>query len=239
MRPLVLIRNNVKLLSGSQPEPQREHFMFISRKDAATQLVTRLNSLESEKKFAVFTIPRGGVPIGAIVARALYAPLDAVLIKKVEAPTNKELVIGAVAPYFFFIEEKFKPLSPEQEAQIADIQSLLRKRELIYHRHEIIEDLSEMTAVIVDDGISSGHTMYTAIQTIKPRKPAKIIIATPVISIQAAEWLKKEADEVISILTPGDLTATSTCYQNFEPVSDQEALNILQAYKIPRKEGML
>lgn len=212
--------------------------MFIDRKDAAKQLVAQLESLKKEdKKIAVFAIPRGGVPIGAAVARALYAPLDAVLVKKIGAPFNKELAIGAVAPYFFFVDEAYKPISPEQHAEIADVQSILRKRELIYHRHEIIEDLSAMITVIVDDGIATGHTMYAAIQSIKQKKPTKIIIATPVISTEAAEWLKKEADEVISVLTPDNLTAIGAYYQNFEPVTDQEALYILQSYKIPRKES--
>lgn len=210
--------------------------MFINRNDAAQQLTKCLEHLKSEKDPIVFAIPRGGLPIGAAVAKTLYAPLDVILVKKITTPLDKELAIGAASPFFYFVDTIHKPLPPTIEHEIEDVQMLLGKRALVYRQSKNMSDLSGKTAIIVDDGVATGHTMHAAIRSIQQLNPTKIIIATPVISTQAADWLKQDAAEVISVLTPSNLTAIGAYYQNFDQVTDQEALSILHNYKRPIKE---
>lgn len=205
--------------------------MFIDRNDAAQQLVQQLAHLKNEKNLIVLAIPRGGLAIGAIVAQELNAPLDVVLAKKIGAPYNSELAIGAATPQFYFIDPMYEPITPEIKQEIADVQNLLQKRALAYRQGRATPALENKIVIIVDDGIATGHTMRAAIKSLRELKPAKIIVVAPVISLQTAAVLDSIADQVISVLKPADMTAIGAYYQHFEQVSDQTAQQILQNYK--------
>ncbi len=200
--------------------------MFINRIDAAQQLVKLMHHLKNIPNTIVLAIPRGGLAIGSVVAQALEAPLDIILAKKIGAPYNKELAIGAVTQTFFFVESPYKTSDFEHEAHT--IQKTLKERELLYRQSMPVLSLTHKTVVIVDDGIATGQTMYAAVQEIKKQNPNRIILATPVISLQTKKWLEQEADEIISVLAPTDLSSIDTYYQQFEQVSDEEAAHILK-----------
>ena len=203
--------------------------MFIDRNDAAQQLIKHMHHLKNQPNIIVLAIPRGGLAIGSVVAQALGAPLDIILAKKIGAPYNQELAIGAVTQHFFFVDPPYKTSDFEQKAHA--IQKALKTRELLYRQGTPAPSLTHKTVIIVDDGIATGQTMYAALQEIKKQQPGQVIIATPVISLQANELLEKEDDEIISVLAPADLSSIGAYYQQFEQVSDEEAANISKRSK--------
>jgi len=209
--------------------------MFINRLDAAQQLVERLSQFKNIPNIIVLAVPRGGLPVGAIVAKALNAPLDIILTKKIGAPFNPEFAIGAVTPESYFINVQYDNPTYARyiEEEVARIQELLNKRALTYRGEKEALQLTGKIIIIVDDGVATGRTLLAAVQAIKKQKPRRIIIATPVIPPGAKEMLQKEANEVISVITPDYLGAIGEFYQDFSQVSDEEAINILQSYGGP------
>jgi putative phosphoribosyl transferase len=208
--------------------------MFHNRTDAAKQLVKKLSEFEQDPQVVVLAIPRGALPMGALIARALQAPLDVVLVKKVGAPFNSEFALGAATYDTYFIDPLYEraDLTEYIKQEVARVQSLLKKRERTYRGKKSAIRLKNKTVIIVDDGIATGRTMYAAISAIKKQNPQKIIIATPVISPDTKRELEKRVDRVISVITPQNLGAISQFYQEFPQVSDEEAQHILQTYTI-------
>lgn len=204
--------------------------MFIDRKDAAQQLTQRLVHLKNKQNLIVLAIPRGGLVIGSIVANALHAPLDIILTKKIGAPYNKEFAVGAATPTFFFVDPEYQKSTLVQQ-EISDVQELLKRRAQLYRQGKPAASLMNKTVIITDDGVATGHTMRAAVLDAKKQNPKEIIIATPVIAPEAKQQLEQNADEVISVITPPDLTAIGAYYQNFDQVSDEEAMHILQTFK--------
>jgi len=192
-----------------------------------------MNHLKNQQNIVVLAVPRGGLAIGSIVAQALEAPLDIILAKKIGAPYNPEFAIGAATQTFFFVNQPYKNSDFEQEART--IQELLNKRSQLYRQVAPTQALAQKTIIICDDGVATGHTVYAAIQEVKQQKPRRIIVAAPVISADAQEWLEHYADEVISVIAPVDLSAIGAYYQQFEQVSDEEAAHILKQFKQAKK----
>lgn len=205
--------------------------MFIDRLDAARQLAPSIAHLKNKPNLVVLGIPRGGLPIAAAIARELHAPLDIILTKKIGAPTNQELAIGAATPAAFFLDSTYQVDPLYVKNKVREIQELLKKRAQLYRSGAPALPLPNKTVIIVDDGVATGHTMYAAVLDVKKQKPHEIIIVTPVISPEARELLQQEVPEVISVITPPDLGAIGAYYRDFEQVSDKEAAHILQSFK--------
>jgi len=207
--------------------------MFNDRVDAAEQLVAKLEQFKDVPNTIVLAVPRGGLPIGNIIAKQLNVPLDIILTKKIGAPFNPEFAIGAVTPDSYFINVQYdNPTYAEYiKREVPRIQELLKKRAQTYRGSgKASVPLTGKTVIIVDDGVATGRTLLAAVQAIKKQKPRRIVIATPVIPPDAKELLEQQADEVISVITPSYLGAIGEFYQDFSQVSDEEAMQILQSF---------
>lgn len=207
--------------------------MFRDRSDAGRQLAAKLLHLAGRKP-VVLALPRGGVPIGAEIARALGAPLDLVLVRKIGVPWQPELALGAVADGNepdIFIDRKLAAelaipedyIKDETARQIAE----LERRRQVYRAGRSPLEIAGRAAIVVDDGIATGATMRVALQATRRRNPAWLVLATPVAPPDALDSLRAEVDEVVCIETPVGLGAIGFYYRDFHQVSDGEVTAIL------------
>ncbi|HWH24259.1 MAG TPA: phosphoribosyltransferase family protein, partial [Candidatus Limnocylindria bacterium] len=181
----------------------------------------------------VLGVPRGGVVIAAVVCRRLGFRLDVIVARKIGAPGNPELAVGAVASDGTTIVEPWAAemgltdayLRAEAERQIA----AARQREQALRAERQPADIAERTVVLVDDGVATGASMHAAIQVARARRAASIVVAVPVIVPQTAEWLAGMADEVVAAAAPTWLGAVGMAYRRFEQVGDTEVARLLSA----------
>lgn len=207
--------------------------MFTNRTDAGHQLAEVLDDHDIEADI-VLAIPRGGLPVGRPVADRLEVPLDIVSARKLGAPWNPELAIGAVASDgTIWLNES---LIGELEIEDAYIQEQIdHEREAALEKVERYRgdrpplDVREMTVLIVDDGVATGATTIACIRQVKNAGAAHVILAVPVAPPETVERLHAEADEVICVETPPYFGAVGQFYEVFEQVSDEQA----RAYLIP------
>jgi putative phosphoribosyl transferase len=208
--------------------------VFIDREDAGRQLAEALRRVELVRP-VVLGLPRGGVPVAAVVARALGAPLDVILVRKVGAPGQPELAAGAVGEDDVFVANddviraaridaaQLRNLAEHQRAVLNDRASAIRA---VRSR----EPIRGSTAVIVDDGIATGASAAAACRVAAARGAARVVVAAPVSSGEAANQLREVADEVVCVLTPapGRFGSVGRFYADFSPVSDHEMLRLLR-----------
>jgi predicted phosphoribosyltransferase len=206
--------------------------VFDDRHDAARQLAKRLAAYQG-KHALVLAIPRGAVPMGRTLADALGAELDVVLVRKLGAPGNPELAVGAidesgwayVADYAHEVGADAAYLAREKEKQL----ETLRKRRAQYtpHRHAI--DPKGRIAIVVDDGLATGATMMAALHAVRAKQPARLVCAVPVASPDSLEKVKPYADEVVCLQAPWGFQAVGQFYRRFDQVEDEEVLALLDA----------
>ncbi len=208
--------------------------MFQNREDAALQLVPLLASYANEDGI-VLAIPRGGVPLGAIIARAMQFPLEILLTKKIGHPENPELAIGAVSLVNEVLDDRFTIAEDYVENEILRIRQSLRDRYKKFMGDRHPSDLHGKTVIIVDDGIATGNTIMAAIKMIREQKPAKIIVAVPVAPYRTARKIRDMVDDFICVDTPEDFYGVGQFYHDFGQVSDEEVIEILE--KSPHKRG--
>jgi putative phosphoribosyl transferase len=203
--------------------------MFEDRNDAGTQMAKKLTKFK-EENVVVLAIPRGGLPVGAQVAKSLQAPLDVVLTKKIGYPTNKEYAIGAVSLESIVLTNAMGIEKSYIDQETARIRKTLRDRYNQYYKHQSPVNLKNKTIIIVDDGVATGNTLLATIELVYKQKPSKIIIAIPVAPASAIYKISntENVDEVICILIPDNFRAVGQFYKNFEQVTDQEAIQILE-----------
>jgi predicted phosphoribosyltransferase len=215
--------------------------VFRDRTDAGMKLAKALEAYKGQD-VVVFALPRGGVILGAEIAKALDAPLDLVITKKVGHPSNPEYAICAIA-------EQGEPLC--NEAELARVDSAWFQRELNGVRREIerrrVEYLGEAeprdvagkTAIIVDDGIATGFTMMAAISELRRRNPKRIVVAIPITPYETAQTLRAIADDLVSLdIDTNYLGAVGAYYMDFRQVEDREVISILHAINNkPGNEG--
>ena len=203
--------------------------MFEDRNDAGTQLAKKLTKFK-EENVVVLAIPRGGLPVGAQVAKSLQAPLDVVLTKKIGYPTNKEYAIGAVSLESIVLTNAMGIEKSYIDQETARIRKTLRERYNQYYKHQSPANLKNKTIIIVDDGVATGNTLLATIELVYKQNPSKIIIAIPVAPASAIYKISntENIDEVICILIPDNFKAVGQFYKNFEQVTDQKAIQILE-----------
>jgi putative phosphoribosyl transferase len=205
---------------------------FADRHDAAAKLAAGLAELAG-KDVVVLAIPRGGVEIGAVVADVLGAALDVVIPRKIGAPGNPELGLGAVADDVEVVDERLVRvlrvsddyLRDEIERQRAEI----RRRRAAYTGDREPVDLKGRIAVVVDDGVATGGTAAAALRWARSRGAAKVILAVPVAPPEAVERLRPEADEIRALATPEPFYAVGQWYADFPQVSDERVVELLRA----------
>jgi putative phosphoribosyl transferase len=197
-------------------------------------LAERLVSLRLQQPL-VFALPRGGVPVGAEIAKALGAPLDVVFVRKIGAPDQPELAVGAVAdgsePEIVLNTELVGTLGLG-EAYIAaatarELATIERRRRAWA---ELRPDVSPAgrAVIVVDDGVATGMTMQAALRQLRRQMPARLIAAAPVASREAAAMLEREADQVVCLSIPRRFGSVGAFYRSFLQVSDEEVVALLK-----------
>lgn len=214
---------------------------FKDRSSAASILSTILKGGTKAKKdrrqqVLILGIPRGGILVADVVAQKLKADLDIVIPRKLRAPDNKENSIGAIMPdgsvYLDALKLRWLKVSPEYiEKEKAEQLREIVRRAALYRPDNQEYNIRDRTVILVDDGVASGATLIPAARWIKKQQPKQLIIAAPVAREQAAELLKKEADQLKFIITPSNLIAINQFYHNFEPVADEQIIDILKKWQ--------
>ncbi len=206
---------------------------FRDRADAGRRLAALLGDLAGEGA-VVLGVPRGGVPVAAEVARALGAPLDVAVVRKVGAPVQPELAIGAVAEGDVALVDRAAAarvgVSPaELERLVAGRRAEVAARVRALRGDAPPADLRGATAVIVDDGLATGLSDLAAVESARERGAARVVVAAPVGSEQAVAMLREAAGDCVCVLVPGRFGSVGRWYGDFGPVSDDEVRAILAA----------
>ena len=205
---------------------------FRDRSDAGTRLGDALVD-RGVTADVVLAIPRGGLPLGRAVADALDAPLDVVAAKKLGAPHNPELAIGAVASdgSTWLNDELIAELGVS-DAEVAEerdrVAALVREKEERYRGDRIGEEFEGQRVVIVDDGVATGATAIACLRRLRAAGADRVVLAVPVGSPDTVERLEREADEVVALETPAVFRAVGQFYDRFEQVQDEEAMTYLE-----------
>jgi len=201
--------------------------IFKDRFTAGKLLAKELKKYKNKKDAIVLAIPRGGLQIGCSIAKELNLNLDIILTKKIGYPGNPEYAIGAVSLTSEIVEEQ--GISKDYiQNEIKNIRKSLKERYKKYLGKSKPQNLKNKIVILTDDGIATGKTMLLTIKLIKEQKPKKIIVAIPVGPIDNIELLKENADEVICLYSPENFFAIGEFYENFEQVSDEEAIKLLK-----------
>lgn len=205
--------------------------MFVDRRDAGTQLAEALEHLAGEDA-VVLAIPRGGVGVGAEVARRFGWPLDVVIPRKVRAPQNPELGLGAIAPGVRVLDgamlEALGVSEAYLEREIHEQEEEIRRRQETYRRGRAGEDLAGKTAVVVDDGVATGGTAAAALRWARAQGATRVVLAVPVAPREAVRRLSKEADQVVAVATPEPFFAVGQWYRDFPQTPDEEVVRLLE-----------
>jgi predicted phosphoribosyltransferase len=210
---------------------------FRDREEAGRELGARLRLLREKDELprpVVLALPRGGVTVALEVARALDAPLDVLVARKIGAPFQPELGVGALAgdgpP--LYDRESLARLGLT-EAELAPVvrreRAELKRRERLYRQGRPAADLSGRTVVVVDDGLATGVTARAALRAVRGGAPRRVVLAVPVSSPQAARLLRPEVDELVCLAQPSDFRAVGLWYDDFEQLSDDDVLRALRA----------
>lgn len=205
---------------------------FRDRADAGRRLAEALSAYADRPDVLVLGLPRGGVPVAAEVARALRAPLDVFVVRKLGVPDNPELAMGAIATGGVRIVNTpvVRALHiPDSvlDAVAAREEAELRRRERAYRGHEGAPEVAGKTILLVDDGIATGSTIRAAIQALRRQGPARLVVAAPTAALDTCAQLRPQVDELVTLLTPADFVAVGQCYQNFGQTTDAEVTGLL------------
>lgn len=203
---------------------------FRDRREAGEMLAARLLP-EAEEYDLVLAIPRGGLPLGEIIAKRLQLPLDVVLTKKIGARFNKEYAIGALSLKGRILEPQASESDPEYiESETKRIRKLLEARDAKYHQTAKRQEVKNKDVILVDDGIATGSTMLATVDLIHGEGASRIVLAIPVAPPSAVKRLlaSPHVDQVVCLQQPRTFYAIGQFYENFGQVSDEEAISILE-----------
>jgi erythromycin esterase-like protein/predicted phosphoribosyltransferase len=206
--------------------------LFRDRRQAGKRLAEKLMSYAHRPDVLVLALPRGGVPVAYEVARALGAPLDVFVVRKLGVPGYEELAMGAVATGGVRVlnDQLVERLGiPESmiDAIAARERQELARRERLYRGGRPPPDVRGRTVILVDDGLATGATMYAAIEALRQQNPARIVVGVPTASPDTCEEMKKKADDVICAMTPEPFQAVGRWYQDFSQTTDEEVRELL------------
>jgi predicted phosphoribosyltransferase len=201
--------------------------IFHDRRDAGRQLAERLSAYAHRPDVIVLALPRGGVPVGYEVAKALNAPLDLFLVRKLGVPGREELAMGAIASSGIRVinDEVVRTLGipPEIIDQVAaEEERELARREWEYRDDRPPAVVSGQQILLVDDGLATGTTMRAAVEALRSSKPAGIVVAVPVAAAEACRAMDEIADKVVCIYAPEQFAAVGAWYEDFSQTTDEE-----------------
>jgi putative phosphoribosyl transferase len=206
---------------------------FRDRAEAGRFLGAELASRTLPKDSIVLALPRGGVPVGFEVARALAAPLDVVVVRKLGVPWQPELAMGAIASGGVrILDERLilqEGIPPEEiESVAANEAQEVERRELLYRGDRPPLELRNRLVILVDDGLATGSTMLAAVKCVQSLQPSNVTVAVPVASRQACTLIRNEADDCVCLATPAPFIAVGEWYQDFRQTSDVEVRELLR-----------
>lgn len=203
---------------------------FANRPEAGKRLAEALDHLDGEET-VVLGVPRGGVEVAAVVAAEHGWPLDIVVPRKVGAPFNSELGLGAIAPGVRVIDQgmlRGLGISEEYlEGEIRKQEEEIGRRTETYRRGKKPVELREKTVVVVDDGLATGGTAVAAVRWAKAQGATRVVLAVPVAPKEAVAKLSKEADEVVCLATPEPFFAVGQWYRDFPQTGDRQVIDLL------------
>jgi len=206
--------------------------VFLNREQAGRALAVELSAYADRHDTIVLALPRGGVPIGYEVARALRAPLDVFLVRKLGVPGHEELAMGAVATGGVLvlnhevvrrlrIPESVIGTAAERESEE------LGRRDRSYRGARPPPNVTGRTVILVDDGFATGSTMLAAVRALRPQGPGRLVVGAPVAAPDTCELLRADADEVICLVTPDPFQAVGLWYEDFSQTTDEEVRQLL------------
>jgi putative phosphoribosyl transferase len=209
---------------------------FRDRVEAGRMLANALRDYANRQDVLILALPRGGVPVGYEVAKALDAPLDIFLVRKLGVPGGEELAMGAIASGDVKVlnEEviKMEGISDRDiEFVYAKEREELRRRELAYRGNAAAPQIRDKTVILVDDGIATGSTMRAAVTALRRQRPSKLIVAVPTAPRSSCAVLRLLADEVVAVMTPEPFFAVSQSYESFGQTSDEEVRELFERSK--------
>jgi putative phosphoribosyl transferase len=206
--------------------------LYRDRFDAGRRLATLLSSYANRQDVLVLALPRGGVPVGYEVARALNVPMDIFLVRKLGLPGYEELAMGAIASGGLQVANddvvrQFNVPDDVIKSIAAGELRELERREQVYRAGRPPVDLTNKAVILVDDGLATGSTMRAAVQALRQSQPASILVAVPVGAPDTCANLREEADDVICAQTPENFSAVGRWYIDFSQTTDEEVCQLL------------
>jgi len=208
---------------------------FSNRREAGKILGGELLKYARRKDVVVLALPRGGVPVGFEVAEALEAPLDVFLVRKIGMPGHREFAIGALASGGIQVlsEDVVRMYGIPRvaiDAIVREELDELERREAEYRKGGALTDLRDRTVILVDDGLATGSTMKAAVQAVRQKGPARVVVAVPVGAASTCEEFSGVADEIVCARTPEPFSAVGLWYVDFSQTSDEEVRTLLREH---------
>lgn len=206
--------------------------MIFANRQKAGQLLAKKLAAKNFKNPLVLALLRGGLPLGAQIAKSLSCPLDIITVKKISSLQNPELALGAVAPdSTIFWEEKTSSFYDQKDlARYAKKADQQRKHKDNYLRQKKPYHLKEKTIILVDDGLATGATALAALKWLKTKKPKKIILAVPVSPPDTLKKITPFVDDIVCLHVEPNFYAVSQFYQHFDQLTDQKVKKILSSF---------
>jgi putative phosphoribosyl transferase len=207
---------------------------FRDRRDAGRQLASKLSAYAGDPNVLVLGLPRGGVPVAYEVARALGAPLDVFVVRKLGVPGHRELAMGAIASGGVGVLNREVVDALKVSGVTIDLVAAQERRELdrqqrAYRGDAPFPALAGRTVIVADDGLATGSTMRAAVRALGQGNPGRIVVAAPVAAAETCRSLAREADEIVCCSVPESFEAVSAWYEEFDQTTDQEVRDLLEA----------
>ena len=212
--------------------------LFQDRNQAGRYLATKLSAYADRSDTLVLGLPRGGVPVAFEVAKALKAPLDVFIVRKLGVPGQEELAMGATATgkvralndevirMFDITGETIETVAAAEERE-------LERRERLYRGDHPPAEIEGKTVILVDDGLATGSTMRAAVLALRRRNPARSVVAVPVAASSTCEEFRAEVDEIVCAATPESFMAVGQWYEEFTQTTDEEVQDLLRRAQRP------
>ena len=208
------------------------HSRFRDRRDAGHRLAAELRAYVNRPDVIVLALPRGGVPVGDVIARELGVPLDVFVVRKLGLPWHDELAMGAIASGGVqVLNRDLMRIAHVSQAQLEQVvvaeRAELERRERLYRGDRPFPDLRGKTVILVDDGLATGSTLRAAITALRLEGPTRIVVAVPVAAPEVCDSFRDVADEIICAETPEPFRSVGQWYDDFSQTTDEEVHELL------------
>ena len=205
---------------------------FRDRTDAGRRLAAALSEYAGDPDVRVLALPRGGVPVAYEVARALDAPLDVFIVRKLGLPWHEELAMGAIASGGIMVLDhdlvRRAGVSEAEVRRVAEAERReLERRERLYRGDRPLPEIAGRTVILVDDGLATGATMRAAVEAVKQEGPRRVVVAVPIASPETCEAFREVVDDTVCAVTPERFRAVGLWYDDFSQTTDDEVHDLL------------